>query len=194
MKKKSVKKSARSFIDAVAEIERFVDDTSGLSDKYVSWCHDYAVIRLYTEFESLMLSALTGAINNDTATSSATVGVRLPKHLTDEVCEFLILGTGYFDFNGRSGLISTLKRFVPESHYLVRIVKKTTYEDALDRLVALRNFAAHSGERARLKVLEAVDQKRVGASGSWLKRQGRLSAIMDRLGALAAEIETAAPF
>jgi len=47
--------------------------------------HEYAVIRLYREFESLILQGLVGAINNDTSTLSATSGVQFPKHLTDEV-------------------------------------------------------------------------------------------------------------
>lgn len=34
----------------------------------------------------------TGVINDDTTTISEVSGVDFPKHLTDEVCEYLVLG------------------------------------------------------------------------------------------------------
>ena len=114
-RKKSIKRTATDFIEKAEELELFVDnDISSLSDMQKSWCHDYAIIRLYREFEQMMLHAIVGAINNDSSVISSTTGVDFPKHLTDEVCEYLVLGGGYFDFKGRGGLIRTLKRYVPE--------------------------------------------------------------------------------
>ena len=141
-----------------------------------------------------MLQALVGAINNDTGTISASTGVDFPKHLTDEVCEYLIAGDGFFDFKGRSGLIKQLKSFAPETHYLVTIVKKTKYKDALNRLSALRNYAAHDSRVSKKRALAAVGQKRMGSAGSWLKSQGRFEKIAKSLVALAKEVETEAPY
>ncbi len=138
--------------------------------------------------------ALVGAINNDTATVSARTSIQFPKHLTDEVCEFLIRGTGYFDFKGRSGLISTVKKFVPENHYLLTTIKKPIYRDALERLSALRNFAAHESDQSKRSALRAIDRKRIQSSGAWLKRATRFATIADRLKDLATEIENAAPY
>jgi hypothetical protein len=166
----------------------------GQSDEHISWLHNYAIIKLYKEFEGLILDALVGAVNNDTSTIAATTDVRFPKHLTDDVCEFLITGTGYFDFKGRSGLIRTLKSFVPDTHYLVVTVKNRAYKDALERLVALRNFAAHESSSSKRAALEAIGQERISTSGSWLKRQGRFVAISASLKSLAMEIHNAAPY
>jgi hypothetical protein len=90
---------------------------------------------------------LIGAINNNTVTLATKTGFGFPKHLTDEVCEFLIVGNGYFEFKGRSGLISKLKEYVPDDHYLVKIAKKPKYKDTLDQLYSLRNFAAHESKK-----------------------------------------------
>lgn len=90
-RKKSVKHSAQLFRNAADDIAGFLTKVSAnQSDQHVSWLHNYGIIRLYREFESLVLDALVGAINNNTATFSATTGIEFPKHLTDEVCEFLI--------------------------------------------------------------------------------------------------------
>jgi hypothetical protein len=45
----------------------FVRGTAGLKEEYNYWCADHAIIRLYREFENLMLDALAGAINNDSS-------------------------------------------------------------------------------------------------------------------------------
>jgi len=194
-RKKSVKHSAQVFRAAANDITTFLTAASvGQTDQHVSWLHNYGIIRLYREFESMVLDALVGAINNDTATVSGTTGINFPKHLTDEVCEFLITGSGYFDFKGRSGLIKTLKGFVPANHYLVDTIKRKTYEDALERLSALRNFAAHESAPSKRAALKAIGGKRIESSGAWLKRGGRFQTIVDRLKALAAEIENAAPY
>jgi len=194
-RKKSVKLSATDFCNQVDDINAFLVTVAvGQSDGHVSWLYGCAIIKLYKAFEGLILDALVGAVNNDTSTIAATTDVQFPKHLTDEVCEFLITGTGYFDFKGRSGLIRTLKSFVPDTHYLVAIVRKSAYKDALDRLVALRNFAAHESSSSKRAALEAIGQERISTSGSWLKRQGRFGVISESLRALALEIHNAAPY
>src|SRR5690242_526787 len=119
-RKKSIKHSAREFRTAADLITTFLNTVSnGQSDQHITWLHNYAIIRLYREFESLILDALVGAINNDTSTISTKTGVEFPKHLNESVCEFLVTGTGYFDFKGRPGLIHIFKQFLPDAHYLV---------------------------------------------------------------------------
>ena len=142
----------------------------------------------------MMLAAIVGAINNSTATISSTTGVEFPKHLTDEVCEYLVLGGSYFDFKGRDGLIKTLKKFVPDNHYLITIIKKEKYKQILEQLSALRNYAAHESAKSKRSVLNAIGQERVGSAGSWLKVKGRYGAISDKLKELASEVEIAAPY
>lgn len=165
-----------------------------MSDEHKSWSHDYAIIRLYREFEQMMLAGIIGAINNNTETIAEVTGVDFPKHLTDEVCEYLVLGGGYFDFKGRDGLIKTLKKYVPKTHYLVTIIKKRKYKDTLEKLSALRNYAAHESRQSKRAVLAAIGQKRIGSAGSWLKVQGRFPRIGSKLKELAQEVHGSAPY
>ncbi len=172
----------------------YFDKTSGLKEEYHDWCTDYAIIRLYREFENLMLDALAGAINNDAATISTTVGVDFPKHMNEDVCRYLIIGTGYFDFRGRDGLIKIAKDYVPDTHYLIGILKAAQFKDALEQLSALRNLAAHDSDRAKDAAREAIGGEKIGSAGSWLRKQDRLKALCESLKDLAAEIETKAPY
>lgn len=194
-KKKSVKKSAHRFCSVLGDVRDFLAEVfPGQTKQHVSWLHDLAIIRTYSAFEELMLEALVGAINNDTSTISDRTGFEFPSHLTDEVCEYLITGGRYFDFKGRDGLISELKRNVPNDHYLVTIVKKPKYRTTLTRLSALRNLAAHNSTVAKRAARKAVEQERMGTAGSWLKSRGRFDRLCDRLLELAKEIEENAPY
>ena len=194
-RKKSIKRSASDFLDRCDEIVAFLDETSRpLSVQHYSWAHEYAIIRLYRGFENLMLQALVGAVNNDTSTVSTRTGVAFPKHLTDEVCEYLIVGTGYFDFKGRDGLVKKLKEYVPADHYLPGIVKKPKYRDALEKLSAFRNYAAHGSAVSKRTAKAAAGAQRLPSAGAWLKKQNRLRKIVARLRDLAGEIDGQAPY
>jgi hypothetical protein len=198
--KKRTKVASDGFDAEISTILEFLQRSrQELGDKHTSWCYDYAIIRLYQQFERFMLEAIVAAINNDTASVSEAIGVHLPKHLTDEVCEYLVVGSGYFDFKGRDGLIKLLKRhFCCEEeghcdHYLVRIISDGQYRDAIEKVGALRNFAAHGSRKAKKATLRALKQKRIGSSGSWLKRQNRFEEIADGLKKLVEEVSEAAP-
>ena len=194
-RKKSIRLAATSFVKTADDLEEFVKRSIvDLSKREQSWCYDYAIIALYRAFEDLMLSVIVGAINNDSSTISQSTGVTFPKHLTDEVCEYLVVGGGYFDFKGRPGLIKLIKRYVPSTHYLVGTIKKEKYKDTLDQLSALRNFAAHGGPVAKRAALVATGQHRLDTSGSWLKVNKRYLKISGSLKALALEIRASAPY
>ena len=159
-----------------------------------SRCYDLAIIRVYREFEDLMLSCLVALINSDSTTFSGHKKRDFPTHMNVEVCEYLICGDGYFDFAGRSGLINTIKKIVPADHWLPTVVKDAAYTDALDKLSSLRNFAAHDSAVSKKRALEAINQKGMSSSGAWLKRQNRLTAICTSLKGMAQQIEAEAAY
>ena len=194
-KKKSVRLCAQEFRRDAKKLIKFCRSAEKrLSDAHVSLAYDGAIINLYAAFERMMIGALTGAINNNTSQLSATAGVEFPKHLTDEVCEYIIIGNGYFNFRGRDGLIGEIKRYVPDSHYLVQTVKDSKYRTSLNRLCALRNYAAHHSKASKKNALKSIGQKRMGSAGSWLKRQSRFQELVSSLVKLSKEIEEGAPY
>ena len=185
MKKRSIQTCVEKFKDAVGAITRFVKrvDTRLISKSDRSWLYDYAIIRLYREFEVFVLSVLVTEINRDTSLLSDSEEVRFPKHLNDEVCEYIIVGgRNYFGFSGISELVGKLNKFLPEGHSLVKAVGED--RQTLEKLLALRNFAAHNSKHSKRKALDTVrpkgpkpakgakqKQKRLASAGSYLKRK-----------------------
>jgi len=195
-RKKSVRSAAEKFIERSDALSDYYANAvaAKLSDQEATWAVEAAIIKLSVYFEHLMLEALVGAINNDTTTVSSSVGIPFPKHLTDEICEYLVTGGGYFDFRGRDGLIKLLRRFVPEDHYLLQAVSRQKYRIALERVVALRNLAAHESRKGKAAARIAVNGN-VASAGAWLKRAAtRFNDINARLKELAEEIRDAAPY
>ncbi len=193
MRKKNIDLCCRRFRDETDELISFLESTpnKGMSEQHKSWLYNYAIIHLYRAFEAFVLDCLIGLINNDTTALSESTGYDFPKHLTDEVCEYLIIGNGYFDFRGRSGLISNLKKFLPKNHWFIAVVSnKQKYMEPLDRLSALRNYAAHESAISKKAALTAVNQQRMGTAGAWLKSGNRFLRIAQKLKTLATEVET----
>jgi hypothetical protein len=194
-RKKSVRKASERFVDLASRLEEYyvaVSEGTDLLPQEVTWACEAAIIKLSAYFELLMLNALVGAINNDTAMLTESTGVPFPKHLTDEVCEYIVTSGRYFDYRGRDGLIKVLKSFVPRDHYLVRIVSKQKYVAALDKVISLRNFAAHESRQSKQRAAELVGN--LAASGVWLKKGNHFLELSDRLKELATELGQAAPY
>ena len=196
MRKKSIKKAARDFVENMDGIIKFTARSAGphLTDQDKSWCHDLAIIRLYREFEGLILRCLVALINSDATTFSQLKRRKFPKHMNVAVCDYLICGDGYFNFSGRDGLIREINKCVPKNHWLPTAVKKRRYKDAINRMCALRNFAAHDSSVSKKRALEVIGQKKMLSSGAWLSSQGRFNKICKGLKGLAEEIEAEAPY
>ena len=195
MKKKSVQLCTQQFEkEANGLLEFCAKAEEVLSEAHVSLVYDTAIIKIYAHFEQMIVESLIGAINNDTSQISTTTNILFPRHLTDEVCEYIITKGGYFNFQGRDGLIGEIKKYVPDNHYLMNIIKDRTYKESLDRLCALRNYAAHGSDSSKRSALKSIGQLKMGSAGSWLKRQNRLDNITSSLCNLSKEIEASAPY
>lgn len=193
-KKLSIKTRVADFRTSCDEILHFVIRMStDASKKDSTWLHEYAILRLYRSFEDFIAWVLVGCLNQNSQTLSDQTGIAFPKHLSVPVCRYLMTGGGYFDFRGRDGLIRTSKRLLGADHDIVAIVRHKDYVDSLDKLCALRNFAAHGSEHAKAQA-KRTTQTNMSSAGAWLKSDNRLRKIAEDLNDLARSIEEAARF
>jgi hypothetical protein len=188
-RKKSVKKAAGKFQESVDEILEFFDGTKALQENLANWCAEYAVIKLYCDFENFMLNALIGAVNADVSRFAEFTGFRFPKHMSEDVCTYMIVGTGYFDFKGRDGLLQIARRYVRDDHYLFATLKDKKHKEALEQLCALRNFSSHRSEKAKAAAMVATRAERMKSAGEWLRKQTRFVDLCNSLRKLARRIE-----
>jgi hypothetical protein len=195
-RKISVKRASALFREQVEAIEKFLQTPTlaSLPVVHQAWCYDLGIIRTYRGFEELMLKTIIAAININTTTISHTTGIGFPKHLNQSVCRYLVVGKGYFDFKGRDGLIQKIRAYIPEDHGLVHIVKDSTFRQSIERLSALRNFAAHESVQSKQAALKATGQRYLRSSGHWLLKYGRFFKVTTDMKLFADRLKTSAPY
>lgn len=201
MNKKSIKLAAEKFVKSVDETLKFTQSVKDLkvnrqlSSEYESWCFDYAIIRLCHEFENFMFHCLIVLINNDSEALRRGTGIRFSKHMSIDVCEYLIVGdNSYYDMKNREEYIKKLNKFFKStdsndhnSFWFLEIVKKPEYQIYWELCTGLRHFSAHNSSHSK-KVARDLAYKYSGAdkkkeagkkrsrrmqssSGAWLKIQ-----------------------
>lgn len=164
---------------------------------HMSYVYDAAILKTWVAFERFMLTCMTAAINHDSRTVSVKIGIELPVSLNKPVCEYLITGGGFFDIKGFGGLVEKTKKFLPNDHWLPRTLKReqngtSIYREQIDRLAAVRNFAAHESPQAKKRFRELTGRERMPTAGSWLKVGTRFKDITTALRKLAADLESEA--
>lgn len=197
MRKIDFQKSTADFKKQVTDLKSFLSESkiafSGNKnrDSYISNCYEYGIISLYKIFETFIYRTIVGCINHDSSHVSETYNLNFGKHISDEMCDFILTKGKYFNFSGRSDLISICKKHIGDTYGVVDILKNRNYESALDELIAFRNFAAHSSKQAKTKAKEVIKGQRIPSIGSYLKKQARLEKIADALCNLSDDVAAA---
>lgn len=152
------------------------------------YSYENAIIMVYKEFERFVLRTMISCLNHDHSHFESKYGIKLGKHINDDVCEFLITKGGFFDFKGRSGLNKVLNTVVGANHDVTKVFKKSIYQRPIEQLCTIRNYAAHNSLQSKKSAMEAFELKRIGSAGSCLKQQQRFEKIVEDLKCLVLDI------
>lgn len=181
------------FIEELDGIMAYIDKCKMVfnEDKlFLSYAYEHAIIMAYKAFETFILRLMISCLNHDHTFFEEKWGIKLGKHINDDICEFLITKGGYFDFKGRSGLSKMINHTIGTSHNLGRVIKHNNYATTIEQLCAGRNFAAHNSVQSKKEFLDKFNLQRAKSAGSCLKVQGRFESIVTKLKELAEEIKT----
>lgn len=192
MKTVNIQTVSSEFSDNITEIEAYTERCNQVfadEKKYLSYCYENAIIMVYKAFEQFVLRSMIACLNHDHSYFQEKHGIKLGKHINDDVCEFLITKGGFFDFKGRDGLCKALNSMIGPNHNIAIIFKKTKYKDAIEQLCTIRNYAAHNSIQSKRAVLKAFNLQRISSAGSFLKQQHRFENIVGKLLELAEDIK-----
>ena len=181
-----------NFIKELGEISGYVEKCKVVFNEekqYLSFCYENAIIMVYRSFEHFLLRIMVSCLNHDHSHFEESYGIKLGRHINDDVCEFLITKGGYFDFKGNGDLKKTLNKSIGQKHPVVKVFGNGTYSKTIQKLYVLRNYAAHNSPQAKKAVLNEFNLQRVKSAGSLLKQQGRFQNIINELTQLANDIK-----
>lgn len=195
VRKASGKLAAEDFLADLDGLDRYVDavKSSNLSKLHISWAYEAALIKVAVAFEELLLRCLVACINRDTSDFSATTQITFPKHLSKDVCQYLVTRNGYLKFTG-SDPNSLVTQFLPKDHEIARAFRDPEHKQAVALLYALRNFAAHGSDQSKKKAREVVNQRSIGSAGAWVKSRRRFKDLTRDLRRLGTALGEAAPY
>ena len=181
-----------SFIAELASIDRYISkckEVFGDEKLYLSYSYENAIIMTYKAFEQYALRTMIACLNHSHAHFEEEYSIKLGKHINDDVCEFLITNGGFFDFKGRSGLTQKLNKVIGKDNPTAKVFKKDEHKPLIDKLCAIRNYAAHNSTQSKKSAMNVYDLHRISSAGSCLKQQNRFKEIIDGLIALANDVK-----
>lgn len=202
MKKKSPETSLARYREAVEEIRGFIANVTAQNisgDGAAHW-YDHAVISAYREFEKFILDISIARINRDPKAFYSAIGVEFGQHIGADQCAFLLVGDGYFDFKGHSGLVDVLSKAAGKPSPMVDAAKVPESRKAFEILTGLRNFVAHGSDQSVDKALAAMRnwepaRKNLGRAGVWLRTvvggQTRFERLLNQIDTLCASLANA---
>lgn len=191
----SIKAVVNKFTTDIDSVLKFVEehkgDGKGLFTFYV---YDYAIIKIFKDFEELLLKTIVGLINQEALYVASSTGHKGTKSVRKKDAEHLFIGNNYFSFKGTNGLLKKIKSFFPVNHWFISILSDTKYNGTFNVLIPLRNFAAHSSKTAKTNAINAVGLQQLGYSGAWLKVGNRFQNIVDDFKDISSRINAQAKF
>lgn len=159
----SIKAVANRFLGECDSLSDYLrHQNSHCSGKFLSYAYDFAIIKLFKDFEELLLGTVTGVINNEAPYIQDGHGGFRKKSIVKAQAETIFLGGRYFSFKGTGGLLHDIRTTVPLNHRLVTILSDTSYNHTFSVLIPLRNFAAHSSKNAKIRAIAAVGLSQLG--------------------------------
>lgn len=192
MRTVSIQDVCDEFCAKVGEIQDYINKCKTVfadDKKYLSFSYENAIILLYKAFEIFVLRTMISCLNHNHSHFEKQYGIKLGKHINDDVCEFVITKGTFFDFRGRDGLCKILNEVIGKEHNIAKVFKSNQYKDVLLQLCAIRNYAAHNSAKSKRTAMETFNLERISSAGSCLKKQRRFENIVSQLLLLANDIK-----
>lgn len=116
------------------------------------------VFSICANWEILVENILIDCFNRDTSGYRENTGFKIPKHLSRETCQAIILGTGYLDFKSIDNLKHIAGDFlVPKVNPFEKI--PTPNGNKIDEFFVLRNYLAHYSDASRRRLKKIYTNK-----------------------------------
>jgi hypothetical protein len=191
----SIKAVANKFISECDSLSDYLQQqNNNFTGKFLSYAYDFAIVKIFKDFEELLLNTIIGIINNQAPYIKVGHGGFRKKSIVKSQAEAIFLRGRYFSFKGANGLLTDIRTIVPSNHWITTILSDTAFNRTFSVLIPLRNFAAHSSKNAKQRAITAVGLSQLGQSGAWLKASGRFDSIINDLRDIATRIRNNAPY
>jgi hypothetical protein len=113
------------------------------------------VLEVSGEWEVLTRDDIIVSLNRDNSVYANTLNYNLPKHLSKDVCEAIIVGHKYFDFKDVDELKSFGKKHLSRKLNPFQYISNNCGKK-IDEFISIRNYIAHLSSRAERVYINKV--------------------------------------
>lgn len=121
------------------------------------WLLEMALVSACTRWERFTERLFYAYLNRDSSRLSRALGLKLPKNLTDEMCEALFTTRGYMDVRGVDQLIGLGKKYLVTSPF-TRLSRDN--RRMIERAFGIRNLVVHQSRVAKRLLRQRHQVKR----------------------------------
>lgn len=143
------------FLEKTINAERVVrteDEKEGLVEAFV--------FKIHTNWEILVEELITDCLNRDTSQYAQYKDLRLPKHLSRDVCQAMVEGLGYFDCRSMSEVKKIAKNILVSQYNPFQNISKSD-ADKIDEFCKIRNHLAHYSAVSKRSLLNVYHTHRL---------------------------------
>jgi len=128
-------------------LERMLDQVKEEDDFVVIL--ESLVIRLCAIWEAFVDDEMIACLNIDSSKCKEELQLRLPKHLSKDLCEAILVGHGYMDFKSVGDIRNFAGRVLPDDVNPFKKIRTNPTAKRIDELYVMRNYLSHYSSKSR---------------------------------------------
>ena len=142
----------RAFMDKIVKAQRVVASSADKRDLAES-----VLLRLCAHWEGFIDEHLADCVNRDHSMLTEFFGVSIPKHPSKNLCQALLFGDTYRDFQSFGALKGFSKKVLPKASNPFLVVSEA-HGRRIDEVYKIRNYLSHYSSKGR-RALMAMYRK-----------------------------------
>ena len=107
-----------------------------------------SVIRICALWEAFVEEELIDCLNIDSTRFSEYLGLGLPKNLSRNLCEAILIGHRYLDFKSVGDIKGLAKKLLPDHANPFQLIKSSTAK-RIDEAYLMRNYLSHYSSKSK---------------------------------------------
>jgi hypothetical protein len=107
------------------------------------------VIRMCALWEAFIEGEMIDCLNIDCSTCKEELQLNLPKHMTRDLCEAILVGLGYLNLRSVGDIKRLAKRIFPDDVNPFRLIRTNPTAKRIDEFYTMRNYLSHYSGKSR---------------------------------------------
>ena len=113
------------------------------------------VVRICAIWEAFVEEEMIDCLNIDCNQCKEELQLRLPKHMTKDLCEAILVGSGYLNFRHVDDIKKLAKQMLPDGVNPFKLIRANPTAKRINEFYTMRNYLSHYSGKSR-RVLQKM--------------------------------------